>query len=41
MITDRRKLDVSSIWSGGKLVSFSMTMVSYGYFGDLIRRSER
>ncbi len=38
----RRRLDVSSIRSGaGDLRHFSMTMVSYGYFGDLMRRSER
>ena len=38
----RRRLDVSSIRSGaGNLRHFSMTMVSYGYFGDLMRRSER
>ena len=40
IIGDELKVDVSSLCSGGKLHKFS-SMISYGYFGDLMRRSEK
>lgn len=41
VLGDRRLVDVTSVCSGGVLQRFSMAMVSYGYFGDLMKRSER
>ena len=34
-------IDAASVSSGGRFVRFSSTMMSYGYFGDLMARSER
>ena len=33
-------IDAASVFSGGRLMRFSSTMMSYGYFGDLMERSE-
>jgi len=41
ILGDRLQVDSVSIHSGGKLERISMTMVSYGYFGDLLVYSER
>ncbi|TRY74775.1 hypothetical protein TCAL_09510 [Tigriopus californicus] len=41
ILGDKRGMDVNSVYSDGQLKRFSITMVSYGYFGDLIQRSEK
>jgi len=41
ILGDQRDVDVTSVCSGGKFQTFSLAMVSYGYFGDLLRRSEK
>ena len=41
LLGDQREVDVTSVCSGGKFQTFSLAMVSYGYFGDLLRRSEK
>jgi ceramide kinase len=41
VLGDRRCIDAASIFTEGRLQRFSMTMASYGYFGDLINRSEK
>lgn len=41
ILGDKRAMDVNSVFSDGQLKRFSITMVSYGYFGDLIQRSEK
>ena len=41
ILGDQREVDVTSVCSGGKFQTFSLAMVSYGYFGDLLRRSEQ
>ncbi|KAK3862568.1 hypothetical protein Pcinc_031582 [Petrolisthes cinctipes] len=38
---DSRSVDLAAVYSGDKLQSVATTMVSYGYFGDLLRTSER
>jgi len=40
VLGDRLGVDVVSIHSKEKLERFAMTMVSYGYFGDLMKHSE-
>jgi len=40
VLGDRMMVDVVSIHSQEKLERFAMTMVSYGYFGDLMTHSE-
>ena len=51
ILGDERNVDVTSIYgndtledspeTGSKLLRFNMAMVSYGYFGDLLKRSEK
>ena len=41
VLGDQRHVDVTSVCSGGKFERFSLAMVSYGYFGDLMKRSEK
>ena len=41
VLGDRLDVDVVSIHSEEKLERFAMTMLSYGYFGDLMKHSER
>ena len=41
ILGDRRAIDVNSVFSDGVLKRYSMTMVSYGYFGDVLSTSER
>ena len=41
VIGGRLDVDVVSIHSEEKLERFAMTMLSYGYFGDLMKHSER
>lgn len=38
---DSRQVDVASVHRDGQLHNVATTMVSYGYFGDLLRTSER
>ena len=40
VLGDRLDVDVVSINSEEKLERFAMTMVSYGYFDDLMKHSE-
>ena len=40
VLGDRLGVDVVSIHSKKQLERFAMTMVSYGYFGDLMKHSE-
>ena len=40
IIGDELKVDVSSLRTNGKFQRFS-SMISYGYFGDLMKRSEK
>ena len=40
VLGDRMMVDVVSIHSQERLERFAMTMVSYGYFGDLMTHSE-
>lgn len=37
---DARQVDVAAVHREGRLHSVATTMVSYGYFGDLLRTSE-
>lgn len=41
VLGDERKIDVASVHLGENLERFSMTMASYGYFGDLLALSEK
>jgi len=41
VLGDRMMVDAVSIHSQARLERFAMTMVSYGYFGDLMTHSER
>ena len=41
VLGDRIDVDVVSIHSENRLERFAMTMLSYGYFGDLMKHSER
>jgi len=41
VLGDRMNVDVVSIHSQDRLERFAMTMLSYGYFGDLMKHSER
>ena len=41
VLGDRLDVDVVSIHSEERLERFAMTMLSYGYFGDLMKHSER
>ena len=41
VLGDRINVDVVSIHSKDRLERFAMTMLSYGYFGDLMKHSER
>ena len=41
VLWDKLDVDVVSIHSEEKLERFAMTMLSYGYFGDLMKHSER
>ena len=41
VLGDRLDVDVVSIHSAERLERFTMTMLSYGYFGDLMKHSER
>lgn len=38
---DSRQVDVAAVHRDGRLQNVATTMVSYGYFGDLLRTSER
>lgn len=40
MVGDDKFIDAASVFSGGRFKRFSSTMMSYGYFGDLMARSE-
>ena len=33
-------LDVSGVYSGDKLIRYNTTMLSYGYYGDMLKDSE-
>ena len=41
VLGDRMTVDTVSIHSHGRLERFAMTLVSYGYFGDLMTHSEK
>ena len=41
VLGDRLDVDVVAIHSEERLERFAMTMLSYGYFGDLMKHSER
>ena len=40
MVGDDKFIDAASVFSGGRFMRFSSTMMSYGYFGDLMARAE-
>jgi ceramide kinase len=40
VLGDEKLIDAASVFSEGTLTRFSSTMMSYGYFGDLLFRSE-
>merc|ERR1712013_402319 len=33
-------IDICSVWQDGKFVKYSMSLMGYGYFGDVIKESE-
>ena len=41
VLGDNMMVDAVSIHSQERLERFAMTMLSYGYFGDLMKHSER
>lgn len=41
ILGDSRGVDAARVYSDKQFQRFAMTMVSYGYFGDLLRRSEK
>uniref|UniRef100_A0A6J0VAU1 Ceramide kinase-like n=1 Tax=Pogona vitticeps TaxID=103695 RepID=A0A6J0VAU1_9SAUR len=41
VIGDSQPLDVCSIWHAGKLLRYSVSLVGYGFYGDVVRASEK
>ncbi|XP_007425796.1 ceramide kinase-like [Python bivittatus] len=41
IIGDSQPLDVCSIWHNGKLLRYSVSLVGYGFYGDVVSTSEK
>uniref|UniRef100_A0A8D2JFC5 Ceramide kinase C-terminal domain-containing protein n=1 Tax=Varanus komodoensis TaxID=61221 RepID=A0A8D2JFC5_VARKO len=41
IIGDSQPMDVCSIWHNGKLLRYSVSLVGYGFYGDVVSASEK
>jgi len=41
IVGDQLSLDVCSVWHDGKFLKYSVSLMGYGFFGDVIRNSEQ
>ena len=41
ILGDSLSLDVCSVWHEGKFLKYSVSLMGYGFFGDVIKNSEQ
>lgn len=41
LLGDRLPLDTCSVWTDDHLLKYSVSLMGYGYFGDLLKESEK